>query len=147
MQKRQQLKGDNRLESAVFRYVEHELYNYDWTKNEIREMREDILNSTNAPELKPEKMGKYMSGDVTFSKVARLTSNVALIRMQETVMAIEKALKLLSEQHAEVFEYKYRQNMDYRRIVMEMPTSQDTYFRKRRELVRAVAVQMGLMNP
>ena len=134
------------LERAVFRYVEHELYNYDYTKNEIHEMREDILSSTNCPELKPEKMDKYMSGDVTFSKVARLTSNVGLMRMQETVMAVEKALRLLSEEHNHLFHLKYQECKNMQAVCNEMPTSERTYFRMRKELVEMVAVQLGLMN-
>ena len=135
------------MERAVFRYVEHELYNYDSTKAEIRAMREDILEGTNAPELKPEKMGKYLNGDVVFSKVSRLTSNVALCRMQETVQAIEKALRLLTEEHSHLFQLKYQEQMDWRQVVMEIPMSERSYFYKRKELVMMVAVQMGLTNP
>ena len=134
------------MERAVFRYVEHELYNYDYTVREIKEMREDILNSTNSPEVKPEKQGKYINGDVTFSKVARLTTNVALLRMQETTAAIDKALRLLSEQHTHLFQLKYQECKDMRVICNEMPTSERTYFRMRKELVEMVAVQLGLTN-
>ncbi len=132
-----------KLDKAVFSFIEHELYNYDDTKKQIEQIRDSIINGTPAPS---EPVQSQM-GNTTESKAIRLTSNIALIKMVETVQAIEKALSLLGEDHNQIFELKYRQALDWKQVVINMPTSQDTYFRKRRELVRMVAQRLGHINP
>ena len=132
-----------KLPPRIFSYVEHELYNYESTSEEISYMKDDIVNSS------PPITDRVQSGigNTTQSKGIQLTSNVALMRMEKTVKAIDSAMKLLGEEHAQIFHYKYKDKMDWRQVVMEIPTSQDTYFRKRRELVYMVALQMGLVSP
>lgn len=134
-----------KLSRPAFRYVESELYNYDETKKELEELQEDIRNST------PDMSGDMVKGGTVSSqpeaKSIQLLTNKVLVRMDRTIKAIDKALSILGEEHNLIFELKYRQNLNWRQVVIEVPTSQDTYFRKRRELVQMVAVQLGLINP
>lgn len=134
-----------KLSRPAFRYVESELYNYDETKKELEELQEDIRNST--PDMSGDvvKVGKVSSQPE--AKSIQLLTNKVLVRMDRTIKAIDKALSILGEEHNMIFELKYRQNLNWRQVVIEVPTSQDTYFRKRRELVQMVAVQLGLINP
>ena len=134
-----------KLSRPAFRYVESELYNYDETKKELEELQEDIRNST--PDMSGDvvKVGKVSSQPE--AKSIQLLTNKVLVRMDRTIKAIDKALSILGEEHNMIFELKYRQNLNWRQVVIEVPTSQDTYFRKRRELVQMVAVQLGLISP
>ena len=133
----------HKLPPRVFAYVEHELYSYDTTGREIQQLRDDIIEAVPL-------MGERVQGgigNVTQSKGIKLTSDLALLKMQRTRRAIDEALKRLDEEHNQIFEYKYQRKMDWRQVCMEVPMSERSYFYKRKELVYMVALQMGLMNP
>ena len=130
-----------KLPRAVFRYVEHELYNYDTTLAEIEAIREGIIE---APPLRETVPSTGYISDPTARKGTQLVTNTALVRMTRTVAAIDKALARLNDDHRAIFELKYRQGMKWRQVCGEMPTSERTYFRLRRELVLMVACELGL---
>lgn len=130
-----------KLARAVFKYVEHELYNYDYTKESLKELKEDIINEIPYKEVVP---GAGYVSDPTGKKAVKLVTSKALSRMAKVVMAIDRALSRLSDDHRQLFELKYRQCLPWQRVCDEMPTSERTYFRLRRELVVMVAVELGL---
>lgn len=131
-----------KLNRAVFRYVEHELYNYDTTTEEIESLREDIIN---APPLRDTVPSTGYISNPTASKATKLVTNTALVRMARTVTAIDKALARLTENHVALFSLKYRQDLPWQQVCAEMPTSERSYFRLRRELVHMVALELGLL--
>jgi RinA family phage transcriptional activator len=129
---------------AVFRCIEHELYNYDTTLKEMRDLRERIIE---APPLREAVSGTGHVSDPTARKATQLVTNTDLARMARmarTVAAIDKSLARLSEDHRALFELKYRQTMPWRRVCRELLTSERTCFRIRRELVEIVALEMDL---
>lgn len=130
-----------KINRSVFRYIEFELYNYDHTKKTLEEEKEDVISSTVKLDTP---LVKGAIGDSTGSKAMKLTTNTAILRMERTVRAIEHSLMMLEEEHNQVFELKYRQNKHWRYVASQMYISQDTYFKKRRELVEMVALQLGL---
>lgn len=133
-----------RINPAVYRYIEHELYNYTATKQEIAELREDIIS---APPIRDVVSGTGSVSDPTSRKALQLTSNKVLARMERTVRAIDRALSRLSDEHGQVFVAKYIQCQPWQQTVAEMPLSQATYFRLRKEIVVAVGIELGLINP
>ena len=130
-----------RLNRAVFRYVEHELYNYDNTMVEMQNLREDIIDRTPTRETVP---GKGYVSDPTAKKAVNLVSSKAIARMTTVVNAIDRALARLTDNHRALFELKYRQALPWQQVCQELPASERTYFRLRRELVIMVAVELGL---
>ena len=131
-----------KLARAVFKYIEHELYNYDLTKKLVDELREDIILS--APY--KEAVGSTKAGvsDATAKKAVKLVSSITLARMTKTVIAIDRALARLTDDHRLLFELKYRQALPWQKVCDEIPTSERTYFRLRREVVYMVAAELGL---
>lgn len=130
-----------KLARAVFKYIEHELYNYDYTKQAIKELEEDIIAEAPYKEAVPST--KYVS-DPTGRKAVKLITSKALARMTKVVTAIERALARLTDEHRQLFELKYRQCLPWQQVCREMPTSERTYFRLRREIVQMVAYELGL---
>ena len=130
-----------RLTRAVFKYIEHELYNYDATIKEMEAIQEDIIFAAPLKETIPS--AGFIS-DPTANKATKLVTNTALARMARTVSAIDKALARLTDDHRAIFELKYRQGMNWRQICATIPTSERSYFRQRRELVQMVALELGL---
>jgi RinA family phage transcriptional activator len=133
--------GQVKLSRAVFRYIEHELYNYDTTLVEIENIRVDIIE---APPLRETIPSSGHISDPTARKGTQLVTNTALVRMTRTVAAIDKALARLSDNHRALFNLKYRQDLPWQQVCQELPTSERSYFRMRRELVQMVALEMGL---
>ncbi len=131
------------IDRSVFRYVEHELYNYDSTKRYIEDLRDSIIHQTIPRETIP---GTGHVSDPTARKAIKLVSSPVLAHMERVVNAVDKALKRLSDDHVSLFELKYRQGLSWRRVCAEMPTSERTYFRLRRELVLMVACELGLVD-
>lgn len=130
-----------RLNRAVFRYVEHELYNYDNTLVEMQNLREDEIDRTPTRETVP---GKGYVSDPTAKKAVNLVSSNAINRMTNVVKAIDRALARLTDNHRALFELKYRQALPWQQVCRELPSSERSYFRMRRELVIMVAVELGL---
>ena len=130
-----------KLEKSVFRYIEHELYNYKYTIQTIADLRENIIGAVPLRETVP---GTGYISDPTARKATKLVTNTALARMTRTVAAIEKALNRLNQDHRAVFELKYCQFLPWKKVCDELPVSERTYFRLRRELVYMVALELGL---
>lgn len=132
-----------KLNRAVFRYVEHELFNYDETLKLIKELQQNIIEST--PFKETFSSGGYIS-DPTAQKAVKLVTSTAIARMEMNARAINRALKLMPEQHRLLFELRYRQGKPMQQVCDEIPASERSYFRWRKEIVEVVAREMGLVN-
>ena len=131
-----------RIDKSIFRYIEHELYNYDETKKELRRYREEILESTRFAEV-PAYTGP---GDPTGNKAVKLASSAFVIHAEKIIKAIDRSLAILGDRHKELFYYKYQKGLPWQEVCLEMDISDRTYFRWRRELVAMVGQQLGLLN-
>ncbi len=127
--------------------IEFELYNYDNTKEEIEAIKDEIIGGSPLPVGEQDNVQRTTVSDPTFTKAAVLTTNVTLLYMERTVKAIDRALMHLDEIHNEIFEHRYRQGKNWRQALTELCIGQDTYFKRRREIIFAVAAQMGLIQP
>jgi predicted phage gp36 major capsid-like protein len=88
-----------RIPSAIFRYVELELYHYDATRRDLEEMRDDLLNETPHQEVRVS--GGHTS-DTTRARATKLLTSAAINDMTRVVNAIDTALGRLTEEHRPV---------------------------------------------
>lgn len=131
-----------RIDKSVFRYIEHELYNYEQTKQDLALYREQILEGTSSPEVSVQSS----PGDVTANKAVKLTSSAFVVQAERIVDAVEKSLTILGDRHKELFRLKYQMGVSWPNITIDMGISDRTYYRIRRELVLTVGQQLGLIN-
>lgn len=134
-----------KIPPAVFRHIEHELYNYDQTKKALEESRLSIIHQTPGGQAGGGGSNKE-PGDPTGSKAIKLLSTPTLLHMERVVHAIDTALKMLNDDHRALFELKYRQGLGWQEVCQEMPCSERTYFRLRRRLVVTVGVNLGVID-
>jgi len=134
-----------RIPRAIFRYIEHELYNYDLTCSELEQLRQEIISASASPGYVVASEGCGVS-DSTGRKAVRLVTNAAIARMTRTLAAIDRALVRLQPHHRKLFELKYRKCKPWQEICMEMYIEERTYFKYRRELVVMAALEMGLIS-
>ena len=131
-----------KIDKSIFRYIEHELYNYDTTKIELVRYRKEILESTHFAEV-PAYTGP---GDPTGNKAVKLASSAFVIHAEKIIKAIDRSLAILGDRHKELFCYKYQKGLPWQEVCLEMNISDRTYFRLRRDLVTTVGQQLGLLN-
>jgi RinA family phage transcriptional activator len=130
-----------RLSKAVFRYIEHELYNLEATKKEIAELKEDIINETVISDVRVS--GGELS-DTTCKRAMKLMTSKVLARMTKTVSTLERTLAKLSGEHRMIYELKYCQGKDWEIVCETIPISRTTYFRMRQEMIILAAQELGL---
>jgi RinA family phage transcriptional activator len=126
--------------------IEHELYNYDETKREIEQLKNELIETPPTPMHERMDIQNSEISDPTHSKAYKILSNTFITHMERTVRAIDRSLAQLDEIHNEIFELKYRQGKSWQIISIDMSISRPQYFKKRRELVRQVAYNMGFIN-
>ena len=131
-----------RINKSIFRYIEHELYNYEQTKKDLQLYREQVLEGTASHEVSVQNG----PGDVTANKVIKLTSSAFVVRAERVINAIEKSLDILGDRHKELFKLKYQKGVTWPNITLDMGISDRTYYRLRRELVITVGQYLGLIN-
>ncbi|MTI62260.1 MAG: hypothetical protein FH762_20135 [Firmicutes bacterium] len=134
------------LDNAIFRFVEHELYNYESTIEELKEIKNDIReesagNITYGNESTTPPYPKSSSE----TAVIDLITNKAIMRATKTIRDIERAKEKLDGDKLKLFELKYKECMPWQQILGELCISDRTYFRWRSEIVRTVAKEMGFV--
>ena len=134
-----------KLPRAVFRYVEHELYHYDQTLEDISELQRDVAESQMAAEFVSPLVQSGRISDPTFRKANRLILSSALARMVKTAKAIERALSRLPDGHQELYRLKYRQGCSPQEMCDKLHIELSTYYKWRREVVHMAALEMGLV--
>ena len=127
--------------------IEHELYNYDSTREVIEALKDEIIGSPPLPIGDQDNIQRTTVSDPTHAKAVKLTTNATLLYMERTIKEIDRALMVLGEDHNEIFELKYRQGKSWQAVADEIPVSRETYFRKRRDIILTVACNLGIANP
>ena len=131
-----------RIDKSIFRYIEHELYNYDETKRELTRLKEEIIEGAHFIEAPVH----TSPGNPTEQKAIKLTTSAHITYLEKVVDAIDRSLNILGDRHKELFKYKYQKGLPWQEIALEINISDRTYFRLRRELVAMVGQQLGLIN-
>ena len=135
------------IPDAIFRFVEHELYNYQSTKEDLKDMKEDIAESSLGNlDYDDFSSNKGYPGSTTEATVTDIITNKAIIRATKTIRDIEEAKNKLDEDKLKLFHLKYNNRMPWQQITMEIGISESTYFRWREEIVRETAKEMGLIT-
>jgi RinA family phage transcriptional activator len=136
------------LKPAIFKFVEHELYNYKYMRRDLRELREDIASGTigNTTYDHFSTTERYPEGSGVEDASIRLISNKVATRLLRTIEAIDRAIGSLEEEKARMFDLKYNQKKNWETIASVIGISRATYFRWRSEIVAETAKEMGLIQ-
>lgn len=127
---------------ATFRLIEAELYAYPKTKEELEQLREDIL-SMQAVAYEGIKVNTSGVSDITAKKAVKLTS-LALMEMARRVEAIEYVYGRLDEERKKLVRLKYwESNLTNKGIALEMNIDLATFYRWRRGIIEAIALRLG----
>jgi len=132
-----------RIEKSIFKYIEQELYNYSETKRELDDYKDDIIEGTVRPEVS---VSGGRMGDSTGSKAIKLTTSKFILKSEKVVKAVEKSLRILTDDHNKLYKLRYNDCMSWVEVIAEMHISERTFYRLRREIVAMVGQELGLIN-
>lgn len=135
------------IPGAIFKFVEYELYHLQDTKKELKELKKELseeqLGNMSYDSFSSNKSNSPGSG--VENSAINIIQNKVAIRASKTINNIESAINKLDEDKLELFQKKYNKDKPWQTIVTEMSISQATFFRWRKEIVRKVAEEMGLI--
>ena len=131
-----------RINKAIFRYIEFELYSYEQTKKDLELERERILESSPCQEVAVQSD----IGDSTANKAIKLTTSAFILKAEKIVNAINKSLDILGDNHNKLFDLRYIDGRPEKEVYLVMNISRGHYFKIRRELVETVGLQLGLLR-
>ncbi len=135
-----------RIKRATYRYIEAELYDYPNTVREIEQLRQEIIESTSTDAGQPRVQSNRLS-DPTAYKATRLATDRRLRHLEEVRDAIERVYQGLDQERKRLVELKYWQNrLTHRGIAEELHIGERTFYRWKDEIIKAIALELGLMK-
>ena len=155
---------DEQIPPHVFKYVERELYDYPIHRaavDEYERKRQDILQRYRQWEPGEGGRPEGVPSDVTGENVLRLEAlEMRTERARRNVDAVESVLRTLDEEQRELVRLKYRavlpedqqrgilpppQTFTNEQVVNEMSMSRGRFYTMRQDIVRKLALRMGLL--
>lgn len=133
-----------RIDKKVYKYIDYELQHYEENKKRLEELREDIIESSPLP---PDGQPKGQGGtsNPTERKGIKLTSSVALIKIENTINTIDKVYVQLDSDYKKFFDFHYKKGEGIVRTCQEVGIAEKTYYRWRDNIVNLVGKEMGLI--
>ena len=134
-----------RIDKKVYNYIDYELSNYKYYEQKIEELKKEIIDSSpNPPDGQPK---GNMTTNPTLDKVIKLTTPMAIYRMEYNQECIKRALEKLDNYHNEFFEKNYIENNGNNKIGVcyELHISERTYYRMRNKIVEFAGKELGLI--
>lgn len=134
-----------KVDKRIYRYIEYELYHYQQYKREIKEIREEILESGSFWGNGTPRGNKI--GNPTEDKTVKLMTTPALLQMEKIIKAVENVLPNLSKRHREIFDMVYiKGRTDRYMLCDELHISYETFNLNRREIVFKVGCELGVIK-
>lgn len=127
-----------KIPCAIFRWIEYELYNLEWHKEELKRLKEEILLKS------PDKLSGGKSNvisDQTGQKAVKLVDHIRIVTLERKIKAIEYSLR--RPIFKELYEWKYRRCCPWQEVCEKMNVAQATFYRIRRALIIDIARKLG----
>ena len=135
------------LQDRYFRLVEGELFDFEENKKRLQELKEDIAYESTAQSYDEQPRGSRSNTSTTERQGEKILTNKVACRLANTIEAIERAKeKRFDPEHLKLYNLRYRERKNWQVIIDKMSISKSAYYRKRKEVVRIVAEEMGLTS-
>lgn len=128
-----------KIPGPIFRWIEYELYSLDWHKEELAQLKDEILQSS--PDHFSRVIGAGHISDQTGDKVTKLMSNPRIKNLERKIGIIERVISL--PKFRLIYEYKYLRGYEVSVTCKSMNIEMGKYYRLRRELIRKIAEGLG----
>ena len=126
-----------RLPKEEYKQANNYLKRYNYNCVKILNIRADIMSiGGNGIDGLPK--APYSISDSVFNSVIQLQENEELQRALKEYKAVVQALQLVSEDSKYIFEHLYVKSKNKWEIINEINVSEETYKRRKRDLIYAV---------
>lgn len=134
-----------KIPTPVYRHVEAVLYQYPYIAAEIEQIRDSIITSTQHEQVYAKASGQ---SDPTALKGALLTTHARLRQLEQQQRAVDKIYSRLTPEKQVLVQLKYwgKGHLTDLGIASRIPVADRTIRRWKRELISAIAVEMGWLN-
>ena len=134
------MRNKYKIENYKKNYIMHELYNYESNKKLLKELEDDILNSSSSNDGQPR--GNETS-DTTAQKATKLITSKAILIATKKITNIENALSKLTEEEKEIEDIIFNKRCSQAKAEIKYNVSPDTYYNTRRKIVYLTAIEYG----
>ena len=138
-----------KLRKATFKHIESELYAYQDTLKEIKNLRMEIITGNKPPD---ENVGAGANsvrnpGRPTEQIATQLLTHKTLRNLEEITGAIEYAYNALSRDHQRLVETKYwsRKKLNWDDVAIQLNMHRNTALKLRKDVVMLIANKIGWM--
>jgi RinA family phage transcriptional activator len=134
------------LKRATYRYIEAEIYDYPSTVEEITRLRQEIIEGGSPDDTQTRVQSNRLS-DPTADRATRLVMDKRLRRLEEVRNAIDRVYQNLDPDRKRLVEMKYwEKRLTHTGIAEDLHISERTFYRWKDDVVKAVALELGLLK-
>lgn len=134
-----------KIDKRIYKYIEYELFHYAQYRDEIKDIREEILEGSCSVSDGLPKGNK--TGNPTEDKTVKLLTSPALVQMEKIIKAVERSLSNLTDRHRKIFDMLYVKGRTDRYMMCdELHISYETFNINRREIVFKVGCELGIIK-
>jgi len=130
-----------KLDKRIYKYIEYELYNYNNSKENLEEMKRQIIETSGSNDGQPR--GNEVSSQ-TENKAIKIMASTAIASTERIIKAIDEALYELGGTYRRLFEMKYVKKEGIVKICNEISMSERSFYNYKDRLVYTVAQKLGL---
>ena len=134
-----------RLEKEAYRNAVEILKKYNYNCINIINIRADIMSISISPNVGMQKV-PYSIPDPVFNQYIKLEENKQLQKSLKEYKAVMQTLELVCNDSKYIFEKLYVENKSKWEIIDEMHISEETFKRRKRELIYTVYEEMKKMT-
>ena len=130
-----------KLDKNIYKYVEHELYNYNNSKKELEDLKYEVIEFSKKSDGLPK--GNNISNP-TEDKVFKIIENERITYLSKIIKNIDHVLNNLDEIYRKLFKLKYIEKNTAKYIFRELNISERTYYNYKNNIVLKVAKRLGI---
>lgn len=125
----------------VKKKMENELYQYWDNQKELKELQDDIINSS--PEPPDGQPRGNLTGNSTEQKTIKMRTSRTILTIERRLKYIENATDRLNEEEKKVFEIIFKEKHNQKMAETYKYISSDTYYNVYRKIIYYTAVEFG----
>ena len=134
------------MKRATYRYIEAEIYDYPSTVEEITRLRQEIIEGGSPDDTQTRVQSNRLS-DPTADRATRLVMDKRLRRLEEVRNAIDRVYQNLDPDRKRLVEMKYwEKRLTHTGIAEDLHIGERTFYRWKDDVVKAVALELGLLK-
>ena len=134
------MRKNYKIPKHIRNYIKSELYNYENNKKKLKELQDDIINSSIVNDGQPR--GNSTS-DVTCQKAEKLITSRSILIVTDKINKIDRALNKIDKLDREVVEIIFFKGHNQVYAQMHDNISKDTFYDVMNKMIYLTAVEYG----